>query len=114
MNKLIVAILVPLLAACSATAPEKTYKGTYSYGHEVRSFKPCNEKEDYWVSFDWAGMEMQDFYEDSGKRPYQPLYIEFRGQILNETVDGFAEQSSGLIRISEVLSYTFEVPSGCN
>jgi len=114
MNKLVVAIWVPLLAASCATSPERTYKGTYSYGHEVRSFKPCNEIEDYWVSFDWAGMEMQDFYEDSAKRPYQALYIEFRGQVLNEAVDGFAEQSSGLIRISEVLSYTFEVPTGCN
>jgi len=114
MNKLVVAILVPLLTACCATTPERTYKGIYSYGHEVRGFKPCNEKEDYWVSFDWAGMEMQDFYENARKPPYQPLYIEFRGQALNEAVDGFAEQSSGLIRISEVFSYTFEVPSGCN
>jgi len=114
MNKLIMAIWIPLLAACSATAPDRIYRGTYSYGHEVRSFKPCNEIEDYWVSFDWAGLAMQRFYEHNHKAPYQPLYIEFRGQVLNEAVDGFAEQSSGLMRISEVFSYTFEVPAGCH
>lgn len=113
MNKIVTAMLIALVVACTATVREKTYKGTYSYGHEVHSFKPCNEKKDYWVSFNWAGMEMHEFYKRSGKKPYQPMYIEFRGQVLNEAVDGFAEQSSGLIRISEVFSYTFQVPATC-
>ena len=30
------------------------------------------------------------------------LYIEFRGLILNEVRDGFAEQYDGLIRVSEI------------
>ena len=42
-----------------------------------------------------------------------PMYIEFRGQTLNEKVDGFALDYSGLIRISEVFQYTFNIPESC-
>ena len=42
------------------------------------------------------------------------MYVEFRGQVLNETVDGFAKQYDGLIRISEVKKYSFEIPVQCN
>lgn len=75
---------------------------------------PCNEKANFWVSFDWAGIEMHEYYKNSMNEPYQPMYIEFRGQILDEVVDGFAESSDGLIRISEVTEYSFRVPDTCN
>ena len=96
-----------------ATVIEKVYRGTYSWGPEVHSFQPCNSENDYWVTFDWAGIEMHEFYKSTDKKPYQLMYIEFRGQVLNEEVDGFASSYSGLIRISEVKKYTMEVPISC-
>jgi hypothetical protein len=113
MNK-IFAILTIFIAYCgSASGKEQIYKGSYVWGHEVHSFKPCNDKNDYWVSFDWAGIEMHENYKKSITKPYQLMYLEFRGQILDEVVDGFAEEYAGLIRISEVKNYSFEVPSSC-
>ncbi|WOH38325.1 hypothetical protein RI844_03570 [Thalassotalea fonticola] len=92
---------------------EQVYKGIYTWGPEVHSFKPCDSTTDYWVSFDWAGIEMQRYYKANKTNPYQAMYIEFRGQILNEKVDGFANDYAGLIRISEVNRYSFELPSKC-
>lgn len=113
MNKLIILILGLISVSCSSIEHERTFKGVYSYGHEVHSFTPCNEKNDYWVSFNWAGIEMHEFYKEFSQEPYQLMYLEFRGLLLNERVDGFAEQYDGLVRVSEVFNYTFEVPSEC-
>ena len=112
-------ILITLfLALCTsflyAANHENIYKGIYSWGPEVHSFRPCHETTDYWVSFNWAGIKMHSFYKSEKNGPYQPMYVEFRGQILNEIVDGFAKQYHGLIRISEVRTYTFMIPAQCN
>lgn len=113
MNKIIAIVFILFLVISCGSEHEENYAGTYVYGHEVHSFKPCNENTDFWVSFDFAGIEMHEFYLKSKEKPYQPMYIEFRGQVLNEVVGGFAENYAGLIRISEVAKYTFEVPAVC-
>jgi hypothetical protein len=112
MNKVIALIIVLFPFFSIAAEHETIYKGTYTWGPEVHSFKPCNDKNDYWVSFDWAGIEMHEFYKKKA-RSYQLMYIEFRGQILDEVVDGFADQYAGLIRVSEVKKYTFDLPNQC-
>lgn len=119
MSKFTISVFLVLsIASCatntsSAANHERYYRGTYLWGPEVHGFKPCNDEKDYWVSFDWAGNEMHEYYIKADKEPYQPMYIEFRGQVLNEAVGGFAEEYTGLIRISEVSKYTFEVPAQC-
>jgi hypothetical protein len=57
--------------------------------------------------------ELQEHYESEIKTPYQPIYIQFRGQILNEKTGGFASDFDGLIRISEVLEFSLTVPPAC-
>jgi hypothetical protein len=113
MKRLILILVTCISFTANASSHEKTFKGVYQWGPEVHSFKSCNSKETYWASFDWAGNTMHDFYKKNATKPYQPMYIEFRGQILNEVVEGFAMDYSGLIRISEVKNYTFELPNQC-
>jgi len=107
-------IIVCGVSACQTPGIEHTYTGSYAWGPEVHSFKPCDSGDNYWVSFDWAGISMRQFYEKNQSRPYQPMYIEFRGQVLQEKVDGFASDYAGLIRISEVFNYSFSLPEHCN
>ena len=96
-----------------AVESDRIFEGKYTWGHEVHSFTPCGSDVSYWVSFDWAGQAMQDFYKRNFKTPYQTMYLKFRGHLLDEKVDGFAEQYDGLIRISEVKGYSFEQPINC-
>jgi hypothetical protein len=56
---------------------------------------------------------MHEFYKKNSTKPYQAMYIEFRGQTLSEALDGFAKSYSGLLRISEVKKFTFDVPMQC-
>jgi len=102
-----------LVSTSSTFEYDKIYEGIYSWGHEVHSFTPCNSKTSYWVGYYFAGIQMNEFYRENHKRPYQSMYIKFRGHILNEEVDGFAEQYDGLIHISEVKNYSFNIPSSC-
>ena len=79
MKKLISIILIAFVMNTAAGEIDIVFKGNYVWGPEVHSFKPCNEDNDYWVSFDWAGIEMHEHYKDTEKEPYKPMYIEFRG-----------------------------------
>ncbi len=113
MKQFIIISLTCFSFIVSASNHEKLYSGTYFWGSEVHSFKSCNKNEVYWVSFDWAGNKMHEFYKKHSTKPYQAMYIEFRGQELNEVLDGFAIDYSGLLRISEVKKFTFDVPKQC-
>jgi len=89
---------------------ERIYQHIFA---EVNTFTTCDKKQSYWASFNWAGLEMQSFYKQNSTKPYQPMYIKFKGHLLNEKVDGFALNYDGLIRISAVQEYSFEVPAKC-
>ena len=93
---------------------DRTYKGKYVWGHEVDSFKPCNSNKSYWVSASsWVKGPLLEYYKKLKLKPYEPIYIEFRGHVLNEAVDGFAVSYDGLIRISEVKTQINEIPETC-
>jgi len=106
-------IITSLLLTACATDFDRIYEGKYSWGSEVRSFSPCNSDTSYWVSFDWAGRDMHDFYVRHSRTAYPFMYVKFRGHLLDEQVDGFALGYDGLIRISEVQEYRFEIPPSC-
>lgn len=113
MRNIITIFAILFLQAALAADYDQIYEGKYAWGPEVQSFTLCNTKTSYWVSFDWAGIEMQEFYKAHRKEPYQEMYLKFRGHLLDEAVDGFAEDYDGLIRVSEVKEYSFEVPKSC-
>lgn len=85
----------------------------YIWGHEVNSLQLCGESASYWASFNWAGQEMHEYYRANAQQPYQPMYLEFRGVLLDEQRDGFAADYDGLLHISEVYRYDFELPTDC-
>ena len=113
MKIIISTIFLVCTTIVSAADYDKIYEGKYSWGPEVHSFTPCNNKTSYWVSFNWAGFEMHEFYKKNRKIGYQPMYVKFRGHLLDEVVDGFADQYDGLIHISEVKEYSLNLPSSC-
>ncbi|MDJ0926855.1 MAG: hypothetical protein QNJ73_04310 [Gammaproteobacteria bacterium] len=116
-----VGVLLGVLAVISSvilwrlgdTLRDQTWKGAYVRGHEVNAFTPCGSARSYWASFNWAGSELVQFYEAKAREPYQPIYVEFRGHLLDEERDGFAADYDGLIRISEVHIMKDQLPRGC-
>jgi hypothetical protein len=103
-------------ASCAENRCEcdQQFSGAYVWGHEVHTFQSCDQSEIHWVSASgWVIADLLQHYESFPGEPYEPLYITFRGHILDEEVDGFASDYAGLIRISEVLDWSATVPSAC-
>jgi uncharacterized membrane protein/heat shock protein HslJ len=64
------------------------YRGHLVLGHEVRSFKPCGKKLAYWV-LDRTGGEIWEVYQRLTHEPYQPMYVEVRGNLGPPPSEGF-------------------------
>src|SRR5690554_8095147 len=84
MKKLSLLLMLGLLISCAEQDIDQIYQGRYHWGPEVNSFTPCNSENSYWVSYNWAGMEMSNYYKENATAAYQPMYLEFRGHLLNE------------------------------
>lgn len=103
-----------LLATPIAAAEcDRVWRGVYVFGPEVETFQPCGSASVYWTSYGPAGALIRDFHQKFTKARYQAIFLEFRGHILNEELDGFAENYDGLIRVSEVLDLKAEIPEDC-
>ena len=110
-------ILALWIGVCAVAYPaeyDQIYCGEYVWGAEVHSFRPCGSDEAFWVSASsWVITPVREFYDSHTEVAYTPIYIEFRGHLLDEVVDGFAGSYSGLIRVCEVLKLSAEVPQEC-
>ena len=114
MKKIIImACIWASLSGCT-TCGDRDYKGIYYWGHEVNAFQPCGSEETYWVSASsWMLSPLKAYIESNTSQPYQPVYVEFRGHLLNEEVDGFAKNYDGLMRISEINAKRIDIPAEC-
>lgn len=101
--------------AAGVAAHDEEYRGLFFWGPEIKDFAPCGSEKVYAVSGSyWALNSLYDDANDRDNSPYKAVYIEFRGHLLDEVLDGFAIDLDGLIRISEIKSYKFKIPSECD
>lgn len=107
------------MLSASVMAHEEMYRGIYIYGFESNYFSPCDSEKEYWVDgLEWILSPLYQDIERGKPYPWETLtvsvYIEFRGQLLNEELElSFARQSDGLIWINELKSFTLDLPSNC-
>lgn len=114
LTVLALALSVPPLAGANGADCDLIYSGRYTWGAEVNSFQPCESDSVYWVSASsWVLDPLKRFIEAHTASPYQSVYVEFRGHLLDEQVGGFAADYDGLIRISEVLERAAAIPNTC-
>jgi hypothetical protein len=115
MMKRILLVNILLLPVMTAGATcDRLYTGLYRWGAEVNTFQPCGSDTDSWVSAStWILGPLKAYLQQHTGRPYQPVYIEMRGHLLDEETGGFASQYDGLVRISEVIRKDTKIPAGC-
>lgn len=82
-----------------AVPADATVSGWVIIGHEVRSFKPCDDHTEHWLSGRSPALsDLQRSYRDtmSGKQPYTPLFMEVTGSAVAPPRDGFgADHAAG-------------------
>ena len=81
------------LAALKPLGPdEQILEGRVIIGHEVRSFHPCTQRADYWLSGDSPALgEIMARYREAlpDARPYTPLFMVLTGKFVERPCEGF-------------------------
>jgi copper homeostasis protein (lipoprotein) len=121
-RKPVVPILIFLFAALGCNrkpaneeqTTERTVKGLYSYGPEIKSFTDCEEGREYWVADSAKTLELA-YTNFNFEKPYEPVYIEVECHIIkSDSLIVSADFDSTMV-VTKVLKITKEIPEGpCN
>lgn len=106
-----VLLLIPMLCACD-TAPAE--QGLYYWGAEVNVVCPCGTDACFWVRGEREILDpLKNYVQRQTSRPYQPVYIEYRGRPLDDQPIGFAANYDGYHSLLEIVSVSTTLPDHC-
>jgi len=116
--KLIVVMLVVVCCSCNRDDKKngelQTYKGLYSFGPEVKSFKNCDDTHEYWVTDSSATLELQ-YSQMNFEKPYEPVYVEVQGTKVRSGSEGMGSEYDSTLVVKKVIKITKEIPQDlCN
>lgn len=107
-------LLSPLILLTSGCEPEPVLRARYYWGGEVNVVCPCGTELCYWVRADPEVIQpLKNFVQRQTSRPYQPVYLTYRGRLLSDPAVGFGASYDGHQQIEQVLSVTLELPVDC-
>jgi hypothetical protein len=107
--------LTPLLLAIVAGCDRPpTQRGLYYWGHEVNVVCPCGSTDCFWVRGEPAVLAtLRTYVQKQATEPYQPVYLVYRGEFLDEPSTGFAANYEGYQAVTEILSVSVTLPEDC-
>jgi len=96
-------------------AAPQVFKGLYSFGPEVRSFKECEIDHEFWVTDSSSTLELK-YSQMNFEKPYEPVYVEVEGTKIKATkADGLDSQYDSILVVKKVNKITKEIPRDiCN
>ncbi|MES2275768.1 MAG: hypothetical protein V4592_07090 [Bacteroidota bacterium] len=95
------------------TAPV-IYRGLYSFGPEVKSFKDCATGHEYWAADSSAKLEL-GYSQQNFEKPYEPVYVEVEGKKVKSGTDGAASEFDSTLVVTKVIKLTKDIPTDmCN
>ena len=113
-------LVVALLAFCSCDrsarqdSDKAVYKGLYSFGPEVTSFKNCDDTHEYWVTDSSAQLELK-YSQMNFEKPYEPVYVEVEGNKVKSGDEGKGAGFDSTLIVKKVIKITREIPQDmCN
>jgi len=96
-----------------SAAPAVVYKGLYSCGPAVKSFKECNKSHEFWVADSSAQLELQ--YSQLGfATPDVPVYVEVSGKKIKSLKDITGSDYDSTLVVTKLIKITKDIPNGCN
>lgn len=92
----------------------KVYKGLYSFGLEVKSFKECSTGREYWVKDSSGKLELQ-YSNMNFEKPYEPVYVEVEALKRPSGEEGIGAEFDSTMVVTKVQKITREIPEDmCN
>lgn len=87
-------------------AEEQVLEGWVTIGHEVRSFLPCSNKTDHWLSGNSPALkEIMTAYQQAlpAAKPYTPLFMTLAGKFTAAPADGFGADYSAAFLVTRLV-----------
>jgi putative lipoprotein len=99
----VIPLVLLLIAAAKSPVKFEKYRGHYVFGHEVRTFQPCSSTRIYWVKAekDIDG-RLRETHGKLTEKPYEAIYIEVLGRLMDKAADGFAANYEGQLVIQHI------------
>ena len=92
-----------LISQEAAAGPRsRRVRGHLVWGHESRSFTECDSGREGWV-INEAGDELVEIYKELTTAPYQPMFVEVRGEWIDPPKEGFGAEYEEALRITELI-----------
>ena len=119
LTGLLLGILIIGIVACDNNPAQKTkaiitYKGLYSYGPEIKSFKDCASGHEFWVTDSCAQLELK-YSQLNFAKPDEPVYVEVRGNKIKSSKNGLGSGYDSILVVKKLIKITKDIPKGmCN
>jgi uncharacterized membrane protein len=108
-----VAFLATLSCQRNAGSEAQIFEGLATFGHEVRSFRPCGAEKSFWA-IDSTGVLWELHGELApGAEPYEEVFARVRGHLGPPPTEGFGASYEGTLVVKEVL-YAAGEGFGCD
>jgi len=110
--------VVIALCSCNGNSKKKpgyvVFKGVYSFGPEVKSFKDCDNGQEFWVKDSSAQLELK-YSQLDFEKPYVPVYVEVEGIKIHSDKEGMGSEYDSTIVVKKLIKITKEIPQDmCN
>ncbi|WP_345950068.1 MULTISPECIES: hypothetical protein [unclassified Mucilaginibacter] len=110
-------VILTCCFACKQKAGKdepQVFKGLYSFGPEIKSFKNCDDTHEYWVTDSSAQLELK-YTQMNFEKPYEPVYVEVEGKKIPSGSEGIGSEYDSTLVVKKVLKITREIPPDlCN
>ena len=122
LNKGIVLLMLITVFSCNNNPPKETakktsqaiYRGLYSFGPEVKSFKDCKSGQEFWAADSSAKLEL-GYSQLHFEKPYEPVYVEVEGRKIKSGKEGAAAEFDSTLIVTKVVKLTKDIPGDmCN
>jgi hypothetical protein len=94
------------LTAIGRALESGTWEGFFTAGRAGRIFRPCGSRASWWVQnppFGETADELEQQYESLTTRPYEPIYIRFRGEASRKGQYGPLGSYQRVVYVQEIL-----------
>jgi len=88
---------------------EIVYKGVYSFGPEVKSFKDCDNGREFWVTDESKQLELK-YSQLNFEKPYEPVYVEVEGVKVPSSKEGLGSEYDSTLVVKKLVKITKEIP----
>jgi copper homeostasis protein (lipoprotein) len=111
--KYLILLFVVAAYSCGGNSGNKdhpvVFRGVYSFGPEVKSFKDCDNGREFWVTDSSAQLELK-YSQLNFEKPYEPVYVEVEGMKIRSDKEGLGSEYDSTLVVKKLVKITKEIP----